>query len=144
MPVKVLILCTGNSCRSQMAEGFLRSLDPGLDVRSAGTAPASRVHPLAVAVMKEIGIDLSGHRPRAVDEFLAEPFDVVVTVCDHARETCPVFSGRVGRTFHLGFDDPAEATGTGEEVLGEFRRVRDEIRARFTRFHAEELRGARH
>jgi arsenate reductase (thioredoxin) len=110
-----------------MAEGFLRSFDPNLEVFSAGTAPSSEVHPLAVEVMKEKGIDLSGQRPKKVDEFLDVPFDYVITVCDHARETCPVFLGEVKNRLHMGFDDPAEATGTVEEILAVFRRVRDEI-----------------
>lgn len=133
-PVRVLILCTGNSCRSQMAEAFLKSLRPQWEVYSAGTAPGPEVHPRAIQVMKEIGIDLSGHRPKSVDQFLDQPFDYVITVCDHARETCPVFLGPVKHQVHIGFEDPAVATGTDEEVLAVFRRVRDEIREAFTRF----------
>lgn len=138
-PTKILILCTGNSCRSQMAEGFLRSLDPTLEVCSAGTKPAAQVHPKALKVMNEIGIDLSHHTPKMVDRFLNEPFDYVITVCDHAKETCPVFTGRVRHREHLGFDDPAEATGTEEEVMAEFRRVRNEIRAVFGDFYSNVL-----
>jgi arsenate reductase len=119
-----------------MAEGILRSLDPGLDVFSAGTLPAARVHPLAVRVMKEIGVDISAAVPKSVDRFTGEQFDAVLTVCDQARETCPVFSGRVGLRLHQGFDDPAIVQGTNEEVLLEFRRVRDQIRVFFTGFHA--------
>ena len=125
---RILILCTGNSCRSQMAEAILRTLDGSLEVHSAGTSPAERVHPLALRVLEEIGIRHSGSRPKSVDEFLGQAFDYVITVCDHAKETCPVFTGAVGRRLHIGFDDPASATGSDEEILAEFRRVRDEIR----------------
>lgn len=133
---RVLILCTGNSCRSQMAEGFLRSLDPTLEVFSAGTNPAVRVHPKAVAAMKEAGIDLSGAYPKNVDQFADQPFDYVITVCDHAKESCPVFTGNVKHRLHIGFDDPAEATGAEEEVMAVFRRVRDEIRRRFREWYS--------
>jgi len=137
MKQSVLILCTGNSCRSQMAEGFLRSFDTELEVCSAGTRPASSVHPLAIQVMREAGIDISGHRPKSVDEFVDRPFDFVVTVCDGAKESCPVFTGKVGHRLHIGFDDPAEASGNDEEVLTVFRRVRDEIREGFLQFYNE-------
>jgi arsenate reductase len=137
MSKRILILCTGNSCRSQMAEGFLRSFDSELDVFSAGTYPASRVHPCAIAVMKEAGIDISSHSPKSVDQFLSLPFDYVVTVCDNAKEQCPVFSGKVKHRLHIGFDDPAGAFGSDEEVMAEFRRVRDEIRDGFRKFYAE-------
>lgn len=132
--MKILILCTGNSCRSQMAEGFLRSFDPELEVYSAGTAPSDRVHPKAIAVMKEKGVDLSGHRTKKVDEFLDKSFDYVITVCDQAKESCPVFLGDVRHRLHIGFDDPAEATGTDEEIYAVFRRVRDEIAERMAVF----------
>lgn len=132
--MKILILCTGNSCRSQMAEGFLRSFDPALEVKSAGTDPSDQVHPKAVKVMQELGIDLSDHHPQKVDEYLDDAFDYVITVCGHAKENCPVFLGEVKRHLHIGFDDPAEATGTEEEVLEEFRRIRDEIRERMQLF----------
>lgn len=138
--MKILILCTGNSCRSQMAEGFLCSLDSRLRVFSAGTQPALRVSLKAIAVMKEIGIDISFHTPKNVDKFLSESFDYVVTVCDHAKETCPVFVGSVKHHLHIGFDDPANATGTEEEVLKEFRRVRDEIREKLTEFYNAHLK----
>lgn len=132
--MRILILCTGNSCRSQMAEGFLRSLDPGLEVFSAGTAPSDQVHPKAVVVMQELGIDLSEQYPQKVDEFLDESFDYVITVCGHAQENCPVFTGEVKQRLHIGFDDPARATGTEEEIMGEFRRIRDEIREQMKAF----------
>ena len=135
----ILILCTGNSCRSQMAEGFLKSFDQALKVNSAGTNPATRVHPKAIAVMKEVGIDLIGASPKSVEQFIHQPFDYVITVCDHAKETCPVFIGKVKHRLHIGFDDPAEAVGTEDEVWSEFRRVRDEIRSRFQDFYQTTL-----
>lgn len=124
---RVLILCTGNSARSQMAEGLLRH-DAGdmFDVESAGTK-ASFVRPEAIAVMNELGIDISRHRSKNVDEFEGQRFDYVVTVCDNARETCPVFFGAAHRLHHS-FDDPAALTGSNEERLAVFRRVRDELR----------------
>lgn len=137
---RILILCTGNSCRSQMAEGFLRSFDPALEVSSAGTRPAESVHPLAAAVMKEEGIDLTGASPKNVDRFLKQAFDFVITVCDSAKETCPVFTGNVRNRLHIGFDDPAEAKGTEEQVLSEFRRVRDEIHHTFRYFYTTTIR----
>jgi len=141
MKKSVLILCTGNSCRSQMAEGLLRSFDPSIDVFSAGTKPAAAVHPLAVKVMHEEMIDISANRPKNVDEFLGRAFDYVVTVCDGAKESCPLFTGRVEHRLHIGFDDPAEAEGTKEEVLAVFRRVRNEISQRFRQFYNDELTG---
>ncbi len=138
--MRILILCTGNSCRSQMAEGFLKSFDRSLEVYSAGTAPSERVHPKAVQVMREEGIDISANFPKNVDRFIDEPFDFVITVCDHARETCPVFAGQVKTRLHIGFDDPAEAVGNEEEVLAVFRRVRDEIKRDFRKFYEEYVR----
>lgn len=125
---RVLILCTGNSARSQMAEGLLRDLRPDLEVESAGTI-ASFVRPQAIAAMAEIGIDISGHRSKCVDEFLNTEFDHVITVCDNANESCPVFPGNAVR-IHWSFDDPAAAKGTDDEIMAEFRRVRDQIGAR--------------
>jgi len=135
--MRTLILCTGNSCRSQMAEGFMKSFDPSLEVYSAGTKPASKVHPFAIEVMKEAGIDIRNHSPKLVDRFLKESFDYVVTVCDHAKEACPVFLGSVKHRLHIGFDDPAEAKGSEEEILKEFRRIRDEIRIQFYKLYKE-------
>lgn len=135
--MKILILCTGNTCRSQMAEGFLKSLDNAPEVVSAGTEPGDRVHPKAIAVMKEKGIDISGGRPKSVNEFIEIPFDYVITVCDGAKEACPVFTGNVKHRLHIGFDDPAEATGTDEEITAVFRRVRDEIFRDFRKFYNE-------
>ena len=139
---RILILCTGNSARSQMAEGLLRSLDPGLEVHSAGTKPAFRVHPGAIQAMAEAGIDISGNYPKSVDRYLAEPFDFVITVCGNANETCPAFGGRVGRRVHIGFEDPAAVTGTDEQVLQAFRSVRDQIRDSLARFYREEIEPA--
>lgn len=126
---RVLILCTGNSCRSQMAEGLWRELGAGQwEAVSAGSKPAGYVHPLAIQAMKEIGIDLSSGVSKSAEPFADQRFDVVVTVCDNAREACPVFPG-AGVTLHWPFDDPAHAVGTEEERMAEFRRVRDEIRS---------------
>jgi len=124
---RVLILCTGNSARSQMAEGLLRH-DAGdrFEVESAGTRPG-RVRPEAIAVMEEIGIDISEHRSKSVDEFASQKFDYVLTVCDNAKESCPMFPGHTNR-IHKSFEDPAALQGTGEERLALFRRVRDQIR----------------
>jgi len=136
---RVLILCTGNSCRSQMAEGFLKSFDNRVNVYSAGTNPSSKVHSKAVKVMDEIGIDISSGFPKSVDQFLDQSYDYVITVCDNAKETCPVFMGDVGENVHIGFDDPAEATGTEEEIISEFRRIRDEIHSRLQQFYNEKI-----
>jgi arsenate reductase len=131
-----LILCTGNSCRSHIAEGILRQAARDLfEVHSAGSKPAGYVHPKAIAVMKEIGIDISGHRSKHLDEFLKEKIDTVITVCGNADQACPMFPGQVNR-YHWGFDDPAHATGTDEEVLAVFRRVRDQIRLVFEAYAA--------
>jgi len=136
---RILILCTGNSCRSQMAEGFLKSFDPNLEVYSAGTNPASRISSRAIQVMKEIGIDISKEHPKSIDQFLEKSFDYVITVCDHAKETCPIFTGNVKHRLHIGFDDPAEATGKEEEVIAFFRQVRDEIKIKFKKFYDDNL-----
>jgi len=138
--MRILILCTGNSCRSQMAEGILRYLDPSLEIHSAGTRPEKEVNPNAVRVMKEIGIDISGHNPKRVDHFICEAFDFVITVCNNALESCPVFTGKVGKRVHIGFNDPAEAKGTDEEVLEVYQTVRDQIREGFGRFYQEEIK----
>lgn len=124
---KVLILCTGNSARSQMAEGILRHIaGDKYEVESAGTI-ASFVRPQAIAVMNEIGIDISSHRSKSLDEFLNDRFDYIITVCDNANQNCPIFPGKAER-IHWSFEDPAEATGSDEEQLAVFRRIRDEIR----------------
>lgn len=137
---KILILCTGNSCRSQMAAGFLKSFDSTLEVFSAGTRPAAAVHPKAVAVMEEAGVDISGNRPESLEQFLNGEFDYVITVCDNANESCPVFTGKVDVRLHIGFEDPAEATGTEEEILSAFRRIRDEIKNKFYEFYLARLK----
>lgn len=125
--LKVLFLCTGNSCRSQMAEGWVKALKgEAMEAASAGTAP-SKVNPRAVQVMAEAGVDISGQRSTHVEEYLDEHFDVVITLCGDARDTCPVFPG-AARVIHRGFDDPARAEGSEEEILEIFRRVRDNIR----------------
>lgn len=137
--MRILILCTGNSCRSQMAAGFLASFDRDIDVHSAGTYPARYVQPKAIEVMKEAGIDISKASPKNVKLYLKQPFDYVITVCDDAKETCPVFSGNVRRRLHMGFYDPSFTTGTDEQILAEFRRVRDQIHKRFEAFYRLEL-----
>ena len=132
----VLILCTGNSCRSHLAEGVLRhAAGDLLDVLSAGSRPAGYVHPLAIEVMREIGIDLSGHTSKHLQEFTTREIETVITVCGNADQACPVFPGQVNR-HHWPFDDPAHATGTDEEKKAVFRRVRDEIRAVFGAYAA--------
>jgi arsenate reductase (thioredoxin) len=138
--MRILILCTGNSCRSQMAEGFLKSFDARLEVYSAGTHPAPHANPHAVAAMKEAGIDISQNRPKNVDLFVADPFDYVITVCGGAKEICPAFTGNVKNRLHIGFDDPADAMGTEEEVMAVYRRVREEIRVAFRSLYLEKIR----
>ena len=140
MKKKILVLCTGNSCRSQMAEGFLKSFDKELEVYSAGTKPSVQVHPKAIQVMKEVGIDLSKNLPKLVDQFLNDSFDYVITVCDNVKETCPVFIGKVTNRLHMGFEDPADATGTEEEILSVFRKVRDQIKNKFLEFYNKEIK----
>lgn len=117
-----------------MAEGFLKSFDSELEVYSAGTKPADRINPYAIKAMKEVGIDISDGKPENVDKYLNESFDYVITVCDNAKETCPVFMGDVKHRLHIGFYDPAEAKGTEEEVMPIYRRVRDEIEREFRKF----------
>ena len=136
---RILILCTGNSCRSQMAEGFLKSFDKNLEVFSAGTKPAEKVNPFAVKAMQEIGIDISNGVSENVDKYLSQSFDYVITVCDNAKETCPVFIGNVKHQIHIGFDDPADAVGSEEEVMPVYRRVRDEIKNDFYEFYLKNL-----
>jgi arsenate reductase len=139
---RILVLCTGNSARSQMAAGFLKSFDSRLDVYSAGTQPAAQVNPHAIAAMKEAGIDLSGEHPKSVNQFTSQSFDYVITVCDEADKNCPNFSGKVGKRVHIGFIDPAAATGSEEHIMTVFRRVRDEIREKFREFYKNEIRKA--
>ncbi len=132
----VLILCTGNSCRSHLAEGFLRAaVGDLLDVQSAGSKPAGYVHPLAIKVMQEVGIDISGHRSKHMNDFLQQPVETVITVCGNADQACPMFPGQLNR-HHWGFNDPAHAIGTDHEKLAVFRRVRDEIKLVFEAYAA--------
>ena len=138
--MRVLILCTGNSCRSQMAHGFLQSFDKNIEVYSGGTDPAAQVNTKAVEVMKEVGIDISSHVPTHVNTYLDQEWDYVITVCGGANESCPAFTGNVGKRLHIGFDDPSHVTGTPEFIEAEFRRVRNEIKNAFARFYITEIR----
>ena len=123
-----------------MAHGFLQSFDPNLEVFSAGTKPAEKVNLLAVKAMHEKGIDICGHTPHNVEEYLQEAWDYVITVCGGANESCPTFVGNVKHRIHIGFDDPSDAIGSEEFVLAEFRRVRDEIKSRFEQFYNDNLK----
>lgn len=138
--MRILILCTGNTCRSQMAEGFLKSFDSKLQVFSAGTKSETKVNPRAVTVMHEASIDISDGKPESVENFVDKDFDFVITVCDGAKEICPVFTGNVKHRLHIGFDDPADAKGTENEILLVFRRVRDEIEEDFRSFYENNLK----
>ena len=139
----ILILCTGNSCRSHLAEGILRrALGADYDVASAGSKPAGYVHPLAIKAMAEIGVDIGAHRSKHLDEFLNRKVETVITVCGNADQACPLIPGQLNR-HHWGFDDPAHATGSEEEQLAVFRRVRDEIRRVFEAYAAGRLDEAR-
>lgn len=137
---KILIICTGNTCRSQMTEGFLKSFDKRLEVYSAGTSAEGEINKYAVKVMKEVGIDISGQKPEPVDNYLNDELDYVITVCDGAREVCPIFAGKVKKRLHIGFKDPAAARGTDEEVMPVYRKVRDEIATEFKSFYENELK----
>ena len=135
----ILVLCTGNSCRSHMAEGILRAASHGrFLVASAGSNPAGYVHPLAIKALAEIGIDLSSHASKHMNDFLQQPVETVITVCGNADQACPTFPGQVNR-YHWGFDDPAHATGSDEERMPVFRRVRDEIRRIFEAYASGRL-----
>jgi arsenate reductase len=120
-----------------MAQGFLQSFDRNIEVHSAGTEPASQVNPKAIRVMMEVGIDISDHWPKLVDHYLNNEWDYVITVCDRANETCPVFNGKVKHRLHMGFKDPSEVTGTDEFIMNKFRGIRDEIKERFWKFYNE-------
>jgi arsenate reductase (thioredoxin) len=133
--VRILVLCTGNSARSQIAAGFLKSFDPRMDVYSAGTQPAPRINPHAVLAMREAGIDISGGTPKSVKQFTSQSFDYVITVCDDADKNCPNFTGKVGKRVHIGFPDPAAATGTEEQIMTVFRQVRDDIKRKFSDYY---------
>ena len=136
---RILVLCTGNSARSQMAAGFLKSIDPRLDVYSAGTQPAARINPHAVQAMREVGIDISAGSPKSVNQFVSQSFDYVITVCDDADKNCPNFSGKVGKRVHIGFIDPAAATGSEAHIMSVFRQVRNEIKQKFSVFYSKEI-----
>ena len=138
--MKVLILCTGNSCRSQMAHGFLQSFNNSITVCSAGTNPSQIVNEKAIAVMKEVDIEISHHKPKSVEIYLDEVWDFVITVCDDANETCPVFLGKVKHRLHIGFEDPSHATGTNEFIWSEFRRGRDEIKTKFYDLYNQQIK----
>ena len=125
-----------------MTAGFLKSWDSRLDVYSAGTQPAPGINPFAVQAMKEVGIDISGGYPKSVKQFVGQPFDYVITVCDDADKNCPNFTGKVGRRVHMGFPDPAKATGTDAEKMVVFRKVRDDIQRRFREFYQMNIRKA--
>lgn len=135
--MKVLILCTGNSCRSQMAHGFLQSFDENLIVRSAGTQASGKLNPKAVEVMTEAGVDISHHTSDSVEKYLSEEWDYVITVCGGANETCPAFIGKVKNRLHIGFDDPTDVVGTPEFIHSEFIRVRDDIKEAFYKLYTE-------
>lgn len=132
--MKVIVLCTGNRCRSQMAEGWLKKLAPDWKVVSAGITPAKEVHSLAKFVMMERGVNICQSTPKSVDKYLKEWWDYVITVCSSAEKNCPAFTGKVGKRLHIGFDDPDTFTGSFPEVLNEFRRIRDEIQEKMSDF----------
>ncbi len=138
--MKILILCTGNSCRSQMAQGFLQSFDPNIFVCSAGTEASGKLNEIAVKVMQEMGIDISHHTSDPVEKYLDEEWDYVITVCGGANEVCPAFMGKVKHRLHIGFDDPSHATGTEEFIRSEFYRVRDEINKAFYNLYNTEIK----
>lgn len=138
--MKILILCTGNSCRSQMAQGFLQSFDATIEVHSAGTEPALQVNPVAVQVMKEAGIDISHAMPKHVGRYMDDSWDYLITVCDRADETCPTFFGKVKHRLHMGYEDPSQVTGKDDHLWSEFRRVRDEIKDGFQKFYNDQIK----
>lgn len=140
--MNVLILCTGNSCRSQMAHGFLQSFDARLNVASAGTEASGMLNPKAVAVMKEIGLDISHHTSDSVDLYLNQAWDYVITVCGGANENCPAFFGKVTHRLHIGFEDPSHAVGSDDFIWSEFRRIRDQIREAFLKLYNEQIKPA--
>jgi len=138
--IRILILCTGNSCRSQMAHGFLQSFDRNIEVHSAGTFPTPKINATAVKAMAEAGIDISSHQPKNVDRFIDDIWDFVITVCDDANETCPIFTGKVRHRLQMGYEDPSLKTGTEEYILGEFRRIRDKIKNDFFKLYSEKIK----
>lgn len=138
--MKILILCTGNSCRSQMAQGFMQSFNKDLAVCSAGTHPSASINKKAIAVMKEVDIDISHNKPKPVEQFLSESWDFVITVCDDANEMCPVFTGKVKHRLHIGFEDPSILTGSEEYIIREFRRTRNAISKEFYDLYLEKIK----
>lgn len=138
--MKVLILCTGNSCRSQMAHGFLQFFDDRIQVFSAGTEASGKLNSGAVKAMKEIGMDISSHTSDSVEKYLNDEWDYVITVCGGANEKCPAFIGKVKHRLHIGFDDPSYAKGTDEFIWSEYIRVRDEIKKEFYNLYLEEIK----
>jgi arsenate reductase (thioredoxin) len=138
--IKILILCTGNSCRSQMARSILQSFDNKIEVHSAGTYTAAKVNPKAIEVMAEAGIDISKSTPKSVDEFLNDQWDYVITACDNAKETYPVFTGKVKNRLYIGFEDPSHVTGSEVYIMSEFRRIRDETKDTFLNFYKSEIK----
>jgi len=138
--MKVLILCTGNSCRSQMAHGFLQSFDKNISVFSAGTQASGKLNQKAVAAMKDAGIDISHHTSDSVDKYLKDEWDYVITVCGGANEECPAFFGKVKHRLHMGYDDPSHAVGTYDFIWSEFIRVRDEIKEGFYKLYIEQIK----
>lgn len=137
--MRIITICTGNTCRSQMAEAFLQSFNKHLEVYSAGTHAEGKINPYTVEVMKEEGFDLSQNQPEPIEKYLDKAFDYAITVCDGAKENCPIFTGKVKNRLHIGFEDPAEVRGEKEYVLSEYRRIRDEIKRAFQRFYKEDL-----
>ncbi|WP_346854763.1 arsenate reductase ArsC [uncultured Draconibacterium sp.] len=138
--MKVLILCTGNSCRSQMAHGFLQSFDQRIQVESAGTEASGKLNQKAVKAMAEIGLDISGHTSDSVEKYLNDEWDYVITVCGGANESCPAFIGKVKTRLHMGYDDPSHAVGTDEFIWSEFERVRDEIKDGFWKLYENDIK----
>ncbi|MCY1722986.1 arsenate reductase ArsC [Prolixibacteraceae bacterium Z1-6] len=138
--MKVLILCTGNSCRSQMAHGFLQSFDKRIQVESAGTEASGKLNRKAVKAMAEIGLDISGHTSDSVEKYLNDEWDYVITVCGGANESCPAFIGKVKNRLHMGYDDPSHAVGTDEFIWSEFERVRDEIKEGFWKLYENDIK----
>jgi len=138
--MKILILCTGNSCRSQMAHGFLQSFDSSITVCSAGTQASGKLNQKAVEVMKQAGVDISNHTSDSVDKYLKEEWDYVITVCGGANEECPAFFGKVKHRLHMGYDDPSHAEGADEYIWSEFIRVRDEIKEGFYKLYIEQIK----
>lgn len=135
--MKILIICTGNSCRSQMAHGFMQSFGKNIEVYSAGTKPAEAVNEKAIEVMSEVGIDISDNTPTNISNYLKDHWDCVITVCGDAEKNCPVFQGMVKYHIHIGFDDPSQAVGTDQFIMSEFRRIRDQIKLRLTQLYKE-------